>query len=63
MTNSSNYKIHLPVVKLSPEQKITSVTPAKLFLTREKYYQNNVEHEWEQENYIIYNSYVPDGKA
>ncbi|GEM_PF-6572050 len=63
MTNCSNYKIHMPVVKLSQEQKATSVSPYRMFLLKEKYYQNNIDHECEKENYTLYNSYITDGKS
>ena len=62
MTNSSNYKLHMPVVKQSSRTKATSATPHKLMMTTDKYYQNKAENEWAQEYYIIYNSYTLEEK-
>ncbi|MFO7447467.1 MAG: hypothetical protein R6W90_13940 [Ignavibacteriaceae bacterium] len=62
MTNNSKYKLHLPIVRVTTTQKINSVSPHKILITKDKY-QDRTNNEWEEEFYDIYKSFNLEGKG
>jgi hypothetical protein len=59
MTVNSEYKQHMPVVKLAPSSKISSITPQKTLVAKELYYQNRAENDPDHEyspNYCNYDN-------
>ena len=64
MNNSSGSIFELPFLKISSENKGPQLEKHKLIPPKEKYYINRLEREseWQQEYFIIYNSYTLDKK-